>query len=202
LVGAWPLDGSDDFETRVTEHLVKAAREAKVHTEWLEPDSEHEAALTGFARNLLADEEFIADIEAFGEPVWRAGALDSLAHTMARICSPGVPDIDFALRSELALLADLGPLPDEVAEVVQLGAAHIAPPDDLELGDGRGVERERALDADAVAQLAHGVGLVQATTLAGDHIPLEHLDTLFATLDDADVHLDLVTRCERGKVVT
>ncbi len=63
-------------------------------------------------------------------------------------------------------------------------------------------KRERALDADAVAQLAHGVGLVQAATLAGDHVALEHLDTFLATLDDADVHLDLVARRERREVVT
>ena len=63
------------------------------------------------------------------------------------------------------------------------------------------MQRERALDADAVAELAHGVGLVQAAALAGDDVALEDLDALLAALDDADVHLDLVAGGEVGDVV-
>ncbi len=93
LVGAWPMDGRDDFESRLNDYLVKAAREAKVHTAWLEPDEDHEAALTGFASGLLADDEFVEELEAFGGPLWRTGALDSLAQLTLRLCAPGVPDV-------------------------------------------------------------------------------------------------------------
>ncbi|MEX1005161.1 MAG: malto-oligosyltrehalose synthase [Acidimicrobiia bacterium] len=93
VVGAWPLLGDDDFGRRVAEYFVKAAREAKVHTAWLEPDEEHEAALTGFVSRLLGDEEFVADLETFADPLWRAGALDSIAQFVLRVCAPGVPDI-------------------------------------------------------------------------------------------------------------
>lgn len=93
LVGAWPLDGRGDFESRLSRYLVKAAREAKVHTAWLEPDEAHEAALTGFASGLVADDEFIAELEEFAEPLWRTGALDSLAQLTLRLCAPGVPDV-------------------------------------------------------------------------------------------------------------
>src|SRR5262245_7466179 len=53
---------------------------------------------------------------------------------------------------ELALLADLGRLAGAATEVVQLRPADVAPLDDLDLGDRGRVQRERALDADAIAQ--------------------------------------------------
>ena len=93
LVGAWPLAGRETFGARLDEYLIKAAREAKVHTAWLEPDEDHEAALTGFAAGLITDTEFVEELEAFARPLWRAGALDSLAQIALRLCAPGVPDI-------------------------------------------------------------------------------------------------------------
>jgi (1->4)-alpha-D-glucan 1-alpha-D-glucosylmutase len=93
LVGAWPLDGAEDFADRITAHLVKAAREAKVHTEWLEPDDSHEEALVEFTERLVADEDFVGELEVFCDPVWRAGALDSLSQVALRMASPGIPDI-------------------------------------------------------------------------------------------------------------
>ncbi len=93
FVGAWPTGGGERFGERLGDYLVKAAREAKVHTAWLEPDLDHESALTDFAAGLVSDREFIEDLEAFAGPLWRAGALDSLAQTVLRLCSPGVPDV-------------------------------------------------------------------------------------------------------------
>src|SRR3546814_18701822 len=43
---------------------------------------------------------------------------------------------DHGPRSEVALLLDLGPLPDAVTQVVQLGPAHVAPGHPIELGPG------------------------------------------------------------------
>jgi (1->4)-alpha-D-glucan 1-alpha-D-glucosylmutase len=95
VVGSWPLtpDDLDDYADRLAAHLLKAAREAKVHTEWLEPDLEHEQALVDFARGLVGDEEFADLLVRFSEPVWRAGALDSLAQLALRLAAPGVPDV-------------------------------------------------------------------------------------------------------------
>jgi (1->4)-alpha-D-glucan 1-alpha-D-glucosylmutase len=93
LVGSWPLEPSDDFGERLCSYLVKAAREAKVHTAWLKPVIEHETDLISFASNLIADEEFTADLEHFSAPLWNAGALDSLAQVALRLFAPGVPDI-------------------------------------------------------------------------------------------------------------
>src|ERR1700731_3694188 len=74
-------------------------------------------------------------------------------------------------------LLDPGGLAAQVAEVVELGPADPAAGDRLDLVDRRAVHREGPLDADAVAHLAHGEGLAQATALAANHDPLEDLDT-------------------------
>jgi len=47
-----------------------------------------------------------------------------------------------------ALFVDAGGLALAPAQVVQLGAAHVAPPFDLDAVDDRGVEREDALESE------------------------------------------------------
>ncbi|MBE0616632.1 MAG: malto-oligosyltrehalose synthase, partial [Proteobacteria bacterium] len=56
LVGAWPWDRSEApaFRERLRDYLVKAVREAKVHTAWLKPDAEYEEAFLAFADRILA----------------------------------------------------------------------------------------------------------------------------------------------------
>src|SRR5690606_8452906 len=103
--------------------------------------------------------------------------------------------------SVLALLADAGSLPDAVAHVVELGAADVAAADTLDLGDHRRVQRERALDPDAAAELAHGEGLADAAALAAQHVTLEHLHALTVALDHADVDAHRVARSEVGDVL-
>src|ERR1700742_1947998 len=63
------------------------------------------------------------------------------------------------------------------------------------------MHREGSLDADAVALLAHGERLADATPLTADHRALEHLDTLLGALDDLDMHVDGVARAEGRDVV-
>src|SRR5690606_31318865 len=100
----------------------------------------------------------------------------------------------------LALLLDLRRLPDPVAQVVELGAPHIAPADHLDPRDGGRVQREGALDADAVAHLADLERLAHAGPRPGDPDTLEDLDAFLLTLDDAHAHLEGVARREAGDV--
>lgn len=97
LVGAWPLDPGEepDFYERFKLYLIKAAREAKDQTSWLEPDSEYEAALMAFVDRILAEgtgNPFLADFRAFQRPVAYWGALASLAQVLIKVTAPGVPD--------------------------------------------------------------------------------------------------------------
>ncbi|HUG48170.1 MAG TPA: malto-oligosyltrehalose synthase [Candidatus Limnocylindria bacterium] len=88
LVGAWPIESE-----RVQAAVLKAAREAKVHTSWTRPDEGFEEQLSGFIESLYEDREFRQDLDAFVAGLEWPGRLNSLALTLLKLTSPGVPDI-------------------------------------------------------------------------------------------------------------
>ncbi|MEX2170223.1 MAG: malto-oligosyltrehalose synthase [Pirellulales bacterium] len=88
LVGAWPIEPD-----RMLSYVEKAAREAKVHTSWMDPDQEYEDALRAFVSDLLADEEFCRQVDSFVAPLIEPGRVNSLAATLLKLTAPGVPDI-------------------------------------------------------------------------------------------------------------
>jgi (1->4)-alpha-D-glucan 1-alpha-D-glucosylmutase len=88
LVGAWPLDGD-----RATEYMIKAAKEAKVHTSWIDPDYVYDAAVRSFVGAVMSDETFLSEVRDFVDPLVRPGRIASLAQTLMKLTSPGVPDI-------------------------------------------------------------------------------------------------------------
>ena len=116
LVGAWPID----FE-RLKAYMQKAMREAKVRTSWVANNLEYEDALNGYMESLLADGEFVRDLEAYVSSILFAGRVNSLVQTLVKGTAPGVPDlyqggelwdlslvdpdnrrpVDYALRSRL-----------------------------------------------------------------------------------------------------
>jgi len=104
LLGAWPVDRGElpGFGDRVKGYLIKAAREAKEHTSWNDPDERHEAALRRFVDAILdrsASERFLAGFRDLRETMARAGAINSLAQVVIKATAPGVPD--FYQGSEL-----------------------------------------------------------------------------------------------------
>ena len=88
LVGAWPLPVD-----RALAYVEKAAKEAKEHTSWLDPEPDYDSALRTFVQDTLADGEFLAQLEKFTAPLVRPGRVNSLAMTVLKLTSPGVPDI-------------------------------------------------------------------------------------------------------------
>ncbi len=88
LVGAWPLEAD-----RLEAYLLKAAREGARATDHLDPDSGYEADLARFARALLDDAAFVADLEDVVDGIREAGWLTSLAMTLVTFTAPGVPDV-------------------------------------------------------------------------------------------------------------
>ncbi|MDO9534981.1 MAG: malto-oligosyltrehalose synthase [Bacillota bacterium] len=104
LIGAWPLHEAveTEFVKRLKEYLVKASREAKLDTNWLDPNEEYERAISTFTRRILedsADDRFRQDLRGFVRPVAYYGALNSLAQVVLKVVCPGVPD--FFMGSEL-----------------------------------------------------------------------------------------------------
>ena len=90
LVGAWPIDVG-----RTQAFMAKAAKEAKVHTTWTDPDPDYERALDEFVTATLGDEAFVADLERFlsDHDLVELGRVSSLAQTTLLLTCPGIPDL-------------------------------------------------------------------------------------------------------------
>lgn len=102
LAGAWPPvpdppSGSDlgALTARFLPYVGKALREAKLRTDWLAVDEAYEGAVVDFARDLLdpRNKVFLDDFAATLRPFIRAGAINSLSQTLAKLTAPGIPDI-------------------------------------------------------------------------------------------------------------
>lgn len=97
LLGAYPFDLADypGFIERVKDYLIKATREAKVHTNWLEPDGPYEEALLTFAERVMQpgkDNLFLQAFLPFQRRIRHYGILNSLSQTLLKLTTPGLPD--------------------------------------------------------------------------------------------------------------
>jgi (1->4)-alpha-D-glucan 1-alpha-D-glucosylmutase len=99
LVGVWPLGEVDgqlhaELRERLTEYMLKAAREAKVRTSWTDPDADYERALARYIEALFAGHAgTIADVERFARRIAKAGVWNALARALVHCTAPGTPDI-------------------------------------------------------------------------------------------------------------
>lgn len=125
LLGAWPIE-----DGRLSDYLLKAAKEGKVRTTWTEPDEAFEAEIAAWparVREVLGDE--VAEVAAgIDEP----GRVVGLTQKLVQLTMPGVPDVyqgtelwdrslvdpdnrravDYAARTALLDRIDEGWLPD------------------------------------------------------------------------------------------
>jgi len=97
LLGAWPFSQEElpAFRKRLRAYLIKAAREAKTFTSWLEPNPSYEEALLQFVQEILADTRrnaFLEDFLNFQKKIAFFGSLDSLGQLLVKITTPGIPD--------------------------------------------------------------------------------------------------------------
>ncbi len=104
IVGTFPFEASErePFVGRIKDYVIKAAREAKTYTNWLDPDTEYERALVGFTEAILTpspSNKFLENLADFQKKVAHYGIFNSLAQTVLKITSPGLPD--FYQGSEL-----------------------------------------------------------------------------------------------------
>ena len=96
LLGAWPSSERDDnFVERMQAYALKAAREGKQETSWLNPNAAYEAGLATFIARILdrsVSVEFLNSLETLGRRVALLGALNSLSQITLKATMPGVPD--------------------------------------------------------------------------------------------------------------
>jgi (1->4)-alpha-D-glucan 1-alpha-D-glucosylmutase len=88
LVGAWPLELE-----RLEAYVEKALREAKINTNWVDPDLDYERRVRDWCRGLYSNRAFIEELEAFAERAAGAGERSALGQTLLKLTSRGVPDI-------------------------------------------------------------------------------------------------------------
>ncbi len=105
LLGSWPLDdhappeaGTDfpaDYRPRLQEYMLKAIREAKTHSSWINPNADYEEATARFVEQVLdgtGGNPFLADFIPVVRRLTPYGLLNSLAQVLLKLTSPGVPD--------------------------------------------------------------------------------------------------------------
>jgi (1->4)-alpha-D-glucan 1-alpha-D-glucosylmutase len=153
LLGTLPADGlaPDEiaaYRERIGQYMLKAAREAKVHTSWSQPDLAYEAALQAFVLGLLGRVDgnpVLAELQSRASGIAWFGALNSLAMTVLKLTCPGVPDlyqgtelldlslvdpdnrrpVDYVLRERMLAGLELVLASDDVASAV--GRLALAP---------------------------------------------------------------------------
>jgi (1->4)-alpha-D-glucan 1-alpha-D-glucosylmutase len=101
LVGAWPIE-----RERLDAYMEKSLREAKVNTNWIEPNVEHEQRIRDFNRSLYDDRRWLVDFEPFAQRVGAEGRRISLGMTLLKLTAPGVPDIYQGDEAEFLALVD------------------------------------------------------------------------------------------------
>ncbi|MGR8952282.1 MAG: malto-oligosyltrehalose synthase, partial [Gammaproteobacteria bacterium] len=101
LLGTWPLIPLNDpeltaYRERLENYMLKATREAKQFTSWINPNEEYEQAVSYFVRRCLdstASPLFWQDFSRFERQTRSAGLYNALTQTVLHLTSPGLPDI-------------------------------------------------------------------------------------------------------------
>lgn len=98
LIGAFPFSEREltDFPTRIKNYILKAVREAKLHTAWLRPDEEYERGFLDFIDRVLdrkKSKSFWDKFIPFQEKIAEYGIYNSLTQVLIKNTAPGVPDL-------------------------------------------------------------------------------------------------------------
>jgi (1->4)-alpha-D-glucan 1-alpha-D-glucosylmutase len=114
LVGTWPMARKSSlapedwalrreerltYIARIQDYMQKAVHEGKINLSWINPNPEYSEALRGFVARILSPgreskpNNFLRLMHEFVPRVAWFGVMNSLAETLLKLTSPGVPDI-------------------------------------------------------------------------------------------------------------
>lgn len=101
ILGTYPVEKMSntrrtEYSSRIQNYMLKALREAKVHTSWISPNTNYEEAVTRFVAAILEPSppnQFLADFAVLNSLVASCGMYNSFSQTVLKIFSPGIPDI-------------------------------------------------------------------------------------------------------------
>ncbi|MBB3386958.1 MULTISPECIES: malto-oligosyltrehalose synthase [unclassified Rhizobium] len=130
LAGVWPQEmevaDRNALQERFCAYVLKAIREAKLRTDWMNENPTYERAVQTFAAALFSEDnrEFIRDFDRTLRPFMEFGFRNSLSQLLIKLTAPGIPDIYQGTESLDFSLVD----PDNRRPVDHLwadtGAAH------------------------------------------------------------------------------
>jgi (1->4)-alpha-D-glucan 1-alpha-D-glucosylmutase len=129
LVGAWPIDAE-----RLTGYALKAVREAKLHTAWVDGDPAYEQVVRRWCVGVLGDEEIRRQVDAWLARTGVETRANVLGQKVVQLLMPGVPDVyqgaelvdlslvdpdnrrpvDYAERARGLALLDDGGMPEDL----------------------------------------------------------------------------------------
>jgi len=97
LIGAWPANPEElpKLRDRLTAYMIKAAKEAKVNTSWIQEDRRWEDALRAFVEGFFAlppKHPLWKVLLPFAQRCSEIGLHNSLSQLVLKIASPGAPD--------------------------------------------------------------------------------------------------------------
>jgi (1->4)-alpha-D-glucan 1-alpha-D-glucosylmutase len=105
LLGAWPMGRAGEpiepgapaeFVSRLRAYMFKAIKEAKLHTSWITPNRDYEAAVDAFVGRTLSGATapaFLGSFVPFVRQLAGAGMVNSLAQLVLKLTAPGVTDV-------------------------------------------------------------------------------------------------------------
>ena len=102
LVGVWPVgattahDAARSIGQRLSEYMTKASREAKLRTNWVNPDAAYEETVKKFIGDVLdpvSNAGFVDDLSRMANRVAAIGVRNALSRIAIHLTSPGTPDM-------------------------------------------------------------------------------------------------------------
>jgi (1->4)-alpha-D-glucan 1-alpha-D-glucosylmutase len=104
LLGTWPVQTNGEPESfpspeyieRIQSYMAKALHEAKINTSWIQPNEAWDAAMGDFVAKVLDSSprnKFLPIFTPVAKEITQLGAINSLAQTLLKLTSPGVPDL-------------------------------------------------------------------------------------------------------------
>ncbi len=95
LVGTWTTTYSiENYSQRIVDYMIKAVKEEKKVTSWINPNIYYENLLMQFIKDLLSSNSiFLTEIDNFVQSIRIPAYYNSLAQVLLKCTSPGVPDL-------------------------------------------------------------------------------------------------------------
>lgn len=101
LIGIWEKQGlkkenKNNLQVRLENYILKAVKEAKVNTGWLNVDSEYEQNISNFIKKIFnypLTHPFWKAFLPFENLITNIGYINSISQNVLKLTVPGVPDI-------------------------------------------------------------------------------------------------------------